>query len=151
MGLLIKGAVDSGSSCALPKGTWVFCVFFLRGRTDGDEKLNPSPCTACQAECPSVCVHPFQDVCLKTPGNLDAAQKSRLRSQTSFWSLTIPTFLYSLFLDCFSLVPTQGLCTSFSSAWDGQAPDPSLPDLLLLQISMPSSPPRGCFPWSPLS
>ena len=150
MGLLVKAAMDSGSSCALPKGAWVV-FFFLRGRTDGDWKLNTSLCTACQAECPSVCVHPLQDVCLKTPGNLAAAQKSRLRSQTSFWSLTTPTFLYSPFLEGSSLVSTQGLCTGLSSAWDGRAPDPFLPGLLLLQISMPSSPPRGCLRWSPLS
>lgn len=28
MGLLIKAGVDGGSSCALPKGAWVFLFFF---------------------------------------------------------------------------------------------------------------------------
>lgn len=112
VGQLVKAAMDGGSSCALPKGTW---GFLGGGGGSGERRLNSSPCSACQAECPSICVHLPQVVChsLKTPENLAATQRSRLGSQTPFWSLATPTSLHFQFLECSCLVPTQDLCTSY--------------------------------------
>lgn len=79
--------------------------FFFKGRTDGDWKLNTSRALP-SWRYPSVCVHPLQDVCLKTPGNLAAAQEVRLGSQASFWSLTTP-LPYSPFLECSPCLPPK--------------------------------------------
>lgn len=106
VGHLVKAAMDGGSSCALPKGTW---GFLGGGGSSGEWRLNSSPRSACQAECPSICVYLPPVVChsLKTPENLAATQRSRLGSQTPFWSLATPTSLPFQFLESSRLVPTQ--------------------------------------------
>lgn len=69
--LLVRAALDGGSSCALPKGT---CV--LGGRCD-EWRLNSSPCSACQAEGPYTYMHLPRVVShsLKAPEKPSAAQR----------------------------------------------------------------------------
>lgn len=103
MGLLVRAAMDGGSGGVLPESTWFGGV---------EWGLNSSPCCACQAECPSICMHLCQNVCpsLEAPESLAAAHPSRLKSALPHPLLVsghthLPAFSGS------RMLPTQGLCT----------------------------------------